>query len=124
MSEKTRILVVDDDAALGRTCARMFRKAGHEVVVVETAAAAWGLLQSDEKFDLLLTDVQMPGQGGDWLHERVNEQVKLDDMAVIAMTGNCDCDEAQALVAKGVPVIGKPFDPAELIVMIAQLTHG
>ena len=55
-----RVLVVEDNAAVRRVVARQVRHLGYRVVEAERAAAALELLQS-EPFDLLLTDIVMPG---------------------------------------------------------------
>src|SRR5881394_3377619 len=59
----TRVLIVDDDATTLASIARTFRLAGHEAVVCDNAARAIALLQQ-ERFDIVFSDVVMPGKDG------------------------------------------------------------
>src|SRR5262245_6896244 len=59
----TRILIVDDEAATLASLSRAFRLAGYEAVVCDTAARAIALLRH-EQFDLVFSDVVMPGKDG------------------------------------------------------------
>jgi two-component system nitrogen regulation response regulator NtrX len=59
----TRVLIVDDDASTLASIARTFRLAGHEAVVCDNGARAITLLQQ-ERFDIVFSDVVMPGRDG------------------------------------------------------------
>jgi two-component system, NtrC family, nitrogen regulation response regulator NtrX len=59
----TRILIVDDEAATLASLSRAFRLAGYEAVVCDNAARAVSLLKN-EPFDLVFSDVVMPGKDG------------------------------------------------------------
>jgi two-component system OmpR family response regulator len=59
----SRILIVDDDQTTLASLARAFRLAGYEAVVCDNATRAIGLLKND-RFDLALSDVVMPGKDG------------------------------------------------------------
>jgi two-component system nitrogen regulation response regulator NtrX len=59
----TRILIVDDDQTTLSSISRAFRLAGHDAVVCDQATRAIALLQQ-ERFDLVFSDVVMPGKDG------------------------------------------------------------
>jgi DNA-binding NtrC family response regulator len=59
----TRLLIVDDDQSTLASLSRAFRMAGYEAVVCDNAARAITLLKS-ERFDLVFSDVVMPGKDG------------------------------------------------------------
>src|SRR5216110_3065274 len=59
----SKLLLVDDDANTLASLSRAFRLAGHEAVVCDNAARAIALLQQ-ERFDIVFSDVVMPGKDG------------------------------------------------------------
>jgi CheY-like chemotaxis protein len=65
-----RVLVVDDEPAIGRALARLLERDLHHVVVVGRGEDALHLLLS-ERFDVILCDVTMPEMTGIELYERL-----------------------------------------------------
>ncbi|MGA9882171.1 MAG: sigma-54 dependent transcriptional regulator [Candidatus Acidiferrales bacterium] len=63
MALKAHILVIDDDPNTLASLARAFRLAGHEAAVCDNAARALDLAK-EQRFDLILSDVVMPGKDG------------------------------------------------------------
>src|SRR6476659_3051445 len=57
------LLIVDDDANTLASLARAFRLAGHEATVCDSAVRALELVKS-QPFDMMLSDVVMPGRDG------------------------------------------------------------
>ena len=63
MPQKAHLLIVDDEANTLASLSRAFRLAGHEATVCDNAAKALELAKS-QPFDLILSDVVMPGKDG------------------------------------------------------------
>ena len=59
----SRVLIVDDDQTTLASLSRAFRLAGHEAVVCDSAARAMALIR-DDRFDVVFSDVVMPGKDG------------------------------------------------------------
>lgn len=107
---RSRILVVDDVAAVRRTIERTLERAGHEVVSLGDAWEAWRRLEA-ESFDLLLTDLGMPGLGGMDLLEGLRKRDP--ELPVIILTGAPSTESAmQAVRLAATAYLQKPI-PAE-----------
>ena len=63
MPLKANLLIVDDDASTLASLSRAFRLAGHEATVCDNASRALDLAKADN-FDLIFSDVVMPGKDG------------------------------------------------------------
>ncbi len=105
---RRRVLVADDDPELRRTVSRMLRRAGFEVVDVDTGFKAISALEKDP-FDVVVSDVQMPDGGGlDLL--RAVRRVDLD-IPVLLMSGQPSLQAAAAAVEYGAfRYLTKPLD--------------
>jgi two-component system, cell cycle response regulator CpdR len=104
-----RILLAEDDAATRDLVQRALGLEGHEVVVTQDGAEALEKLQAAlTRFDVLVTDVQMPGLDGIALVEKglaVSPKLR-----VVLMSGFADeLSRAAHLKAKISRVITKPF---------------
>src|SRR5258708_14744649 len=70
LPKKAQLLIVDDEANTLASLARAFRLAGHEATGCDNAAKALELAKA-QRFDLILSNVGMPGKGGRGLLEEV-----------------------------------------------------
>jgi DNA-binding NtrC family response regulator len=102
-----RILLADDDKGALDLVRRALELDGHAVVTAEDGSEAQSLVSAGG-FDLLVSDVQMPGLDGISLaKEAVARQPRL---RVVLMSGYADgLDLAGPLVARGARVLVKPF---------------
>jgi len=66
-------LVVDDDPAVLELLAEMLAELGCEVITLQDSAAALAALAQDQRIELLLTDINMPGLQGMNLRNRQNK---------------------------------------------------
>ena len=66
----TRILVIDDDAAVGKMIAHILRMA-HDVVIEASPRSALARLGSDRRFHLILCDITMPELSGIQVYEAI-----------------------------------------------------
>ena len=92
------ILVVDDDLAVGRAIARVLGRRGSDVVVVHDGQAAIDALLA-RRFDVILSDIQMPGMSGVDLLSIVRAYDL--DVPVILMTGAPSLETAMEAVSLG-----------------------
>jgi CheY-like chemotaxis protein len=102
-----RILLADDDAAARDLVQRALAGDGHQVVATHDGAEALEKLQGST-FDLLISDVQMPGVDGIELIEKA--LAVAPKMRVILMSGFAgELDRAKHLKSKIAREISKPF---------------
>ena len=95
---KRSVLVVDDDEALGRTLRRVLEAADFEVVVAQNGTMAVQLIMS-RSFDVIVTDIQMPGMTGVELLGIVRAYDL--DVPVILMTGAPSLETAMEAISLG-----------------------
>jgi DNA-binding NtrC family response regulator len=93
--ERASLLLVDDEPAVLRVTQRLLERRGYQIIACNSAEEALSWL-GREVFDVVVSDVQMPGIGGLGLLRAVHEQDA--ELPVILVTGN-PSEETQ-LVAK------------------------
>jgi two-component system chemotaxis sensor kinase CheA len=80
------LLFVDDSAFFRNMLTPVLKAAGYEVTPVAGAREAMSLLKSGRRFDVLVTDLDMPGMDGFALAEEVRKEARLADMPIIALS--------------------------------------
>ena len=113
------ILLVEDDEQVRNLSVRALKLSGYRVTACENGMAALSTLEKGDDFDLLLTDVVMPGMDGAQLARKVRE--RLGKLPVLFMSGYTDEKlSAFEIRAEGCSFLGKPFTPLELQKAVAE----
>jgi len=116
VSAKAHILIIDDDANTLASLARAFRLAGHDATVCDNAARALELAKG-ERFDLILSDVVMPGRDGIALLE----DFKAIGLAspVVMMSGQASIEMAVKATRLGASdFLEKPISSEKLLMTV------
>ena len=114
----SRILVIDDEDVIRALVMEILETAGHEITGAESAEGALALLEDDE-FDLVVSDVIMPGLSGLELLEAVRS--RRASLPVVLVTGAGTYDTlSQALTRGAAGLVTKPFAHAELQAAVAD----
>jgi CheY-like chemotaxis protein len=118
-----RILMVDDEPALGQLVQRLLRP-DHEVVVQVAARAALQLLSVDPAFDVILCDLMMPDMTGMDFHKELSRSAPELARRLVFMTGGAFTPAAQKFL-ESVPNcrLDKPFSAETLRKTIAKTTR-
>lgn len=112
------ILLVEDDRNTLNGLVEILTEEGYEVTGVESAEKALFLLQSHQ-YDVLLTDLRLPGIDGSELFDR--SQHILPDMKTIVITAYSSVKEAVELMKRGLyEYLTKPINLDELFVVIKK----
>ena len=118
-SQQGRILVVDDDPALGEYLVRVLRSGGYDVTHEMSSEDALSRVQADQ-WDLLITDIELPGMNGLELLERTHAIVP--GLPVALLTGYPSVDYAvTALRGSAAEFMMKPVSRHDLLAKAAEL---
>jgi DNA-binding response OmpR family regulator len=107
------ILIIDDEAPLRQTLARILQRAGHQVTTAESGEMALSML-SNTPFDLVYMDIRMPGMPG--LEALKIVHSSQPDLPVVLFTAQPDLHSAvEALRLGATDYLLKPLQPHILI---------
>jgi nitrogen regulation protein NR(I) len=117
-SQHARILLIEDDQAIAATLRRILVDEGYEVVIETTGEG--GLVRvKDGSFDVVITDLKLPGLSGlDLVRELHPTQPRLP---IVMMTAHGTTETAiEAIQAGAFDYVLKPFEMPELLKMVKQ----
>ena len=115
------VLVVDDQADARVLVERVLSARGARVVVAESTEQALVEL-GNEAFDVLISDVSMPGRDGYDLVRHVRSRTP--DLPAIALTAFARREDEARALAEGYSFhLAKPVGPARLVAAVARLAH-
>lgn len=104
-----RVLYVEDDPGVRSFVDMLLTSEGHDVTAVDTAEAGAQALQAG-RFDVVLTDYNLPGENASWMLSVARECGALNGTPVIVLTGALDPEGVE-----GCRVLHKPVDIAVLL---------
>jgi signal transduction histidine kinase len=117
---RSRVLLIDDEPALLRSMRRILTE--HEVVCVESARQALSLLADGSRFDVIVSDLMMPGMTGIELYDELARQRPEYAPRVIFVTGGTLNDKIDRFLGSiPNPRLEKPFGSDELKRTIDEL---
>ena len=115
-----KILIAEDDNSMRNFLEIALKKAGHEVQSCEDGLGALSALDKNNKFDLLLADIVMPGMDGIELSQKATEKspalkvMFITGFAAVAMGANNPAHQ-------NARVLSKPFHLKELVNQVDTL---
>lgn len=118
MTQKSQILLIDDEPESSQTLSRLLIQDGYRVKHTQTGEEAFALLKKT-KFDLIISDLLLPGVSG----IDILKQVKIDspETSVILITGNASAETAVEAMKEGaLDYISKPFNFERLRIQVAK----
>lgn len=122
MTEPSAVLVVDDDEAVGRVLAALLTQDGHRATWVSSGEAALAILEK-RAFDLVISDVRMPGLSGLELLKVL--RAKSPELPVILLTAHGTVPMAVDAMREGAAdFMLKPFDREEVLFVVKKTLSG
>jgi PAS domain S-box-containing protein len=122
-AESERVLLVEDDPAVRMLAFELLEDMGYRVVAADTAESALEVL-ADGEFDLLLTDIVLPG-GMNGVEMSLQMLERRPGLKIVYMTGYADDALADHDLPEGDSAfLSKPFRKAELSLVLDNVLHG
>jgi two-component system nitrogen regulation response regulator NtrX len=116
LARKAHLLLVDDDPNTLASLSRAFRLAGHEATVCDNAARAAELIRT-ESFDVILSDVVMPGKSGVELLEDLKKAGVKTPIVLISGQANIEM-AVKATKLGALDFLEKPISTDKLLVTV------
>ena len=89
----TKVLVVDDSAFFRNMMKPLLSVAGYDVTMVEDAETALGLHEAGRDFDLIISDIEMPGMDGFAFAEAVKDRDRWSQTPIVALSSRADPED-------------------------------
>jgi two-component system, chemotaxis family, chemotaxis protein CheY len=118
-----KVLIIDDSITMRQMVAFTLEKAGHEVHSAESGIAALKITDK-ERFDLFITDLNMPGMNGLELIKELRMRQASRSKPILVLTTEADAEKKAAGRAAGATGwIVKPFDPNALLAVLPRVLN-
>jgi DNA-binding response OmpR family regulator len=122
-AEVTRVLVIDDEAALRLLCRVNLEAAGMKVSEADEGRSGVEVARA-ERPDVILLDVMMPDKDGWEVLEELHDDERTRDIPIIFLTARAELDDhARGLELGGVDYVTKPFNPVELAGLVRKVVE-
>jgi two-component system, cell cycle sensor histidine kinase and response regulator CckA len=119
-TQRGRVLIVDDEPAVGRALRRILRD--HDVELATSGRQALERLRTDTRFHVVLCDVMMPDLGGKDLYEAVQQGGSGLERRFVFVSGGAFTPGARDFLARVPnPTLEKPFDEAAVKRVVREL---
>lgn len=119
MAGAAKILLVDDEAAVCRTCTKVLAADGHEVSSVPNGDEALDRIENG-RFDVAVLDLKMPGSGGLRVLRAIRKVSPQTEVVVV--TGYPTIENAKESTRLGAfDYMTKPFAPQTLRTVVSQV---
>ncbi len=116
-----RILLAEDTAFFRHVTIKYLEGAGCEVDFAENGEKAWNMLNSDTKYDMLLTDINMPRLNGIELTKKVRSSSTLKNLPVVACTSLGFERDRELGLSAGIDAYEMKLDKERLVKTILQV---
>jgi CheY-like chemotaxis protein len=115
------VLVVDDVPDVTEMIQLLLKHEGYDVSTAESAKDALRLARKNH-YDLVISDIGMPGMNGYELAEALRNLAAYNDTPLIAVTGYSEYDDRSRAVKAGFNVhLTKPIEPTQLLQLMSDL---
>jgi len=121
MNTKLQVLVIDDDAVVGRSFDRVLSEKGYQVSTALNGEQALATMEN-KNFDVVFTDIKMPGMDGLEVTERIKARCPWTPVVVITGYGT-QANEVRASVLGANGFVRKPLTPEMIESVTLKALH-
>ena len=125
MSGKTtkRILVIEDDASAAKLAQYTLQEEGYDVVVAPDGQVGIEMATSEEKIDLIVLDIMLPGMSGFEVSRRLRDEYQMVTLPILMLTAKAGEEERFTwhILTEATAYMSKPADPAALVETVETL---
>jgi two-component system chemotaxis sensor kinase CheA len=121
-ASKRTLLFVDDSAFFRNMLTPVLKAAGYDVTAVAGAQEALSLLKSGRNFDVLVTDIDMPGMDGFALAEAIRKEKRFADLPIIALSSYSSPESIERGREVGFHDYVAKFDRQSLVAALKEQT--
>jgi len=118
------VLIIDDDSSLQKLTAEVLRQNNYDTISFDSASAALEAIRITD-FDIIISDIQMPGMDGFAFIEALRNTTgtKYNNQPIIALTGRTDLSTDVYKKAGFETLVRKPYSPFVLVKTIAAIIN-
>jgi two-component system, chemotaxis family, sensor kinase CheA len=121
VEEVPMILLAEDSTFFLKQVANFIKEEGYNVVKCEDGSIAWNTLNNtDKKFDLVVTDIEMPNMNGFELARRIKDDSRFNHLPIIALTSLASEEDIQQGMESGIDDYQIKLDRERLMNSIAN----
>jgi DNA-binding response OmpR family regulator len=117
--EPLKLLIVEDDIALGDSVNDILQGRGHEIILIRDGKAAWDWLDNNVP-DCVVLDMHLPNVSGIQILDKIRATDRLAQVKVLAVTA--DALIPRLIENKADATFSKPFSAVQLANIISRLT--
>src|SRR5262249_48717585 len=114
------LLFVDDSAFFRNMLTPVLKSVGYEVSAVGSAQEALSLLKNGRRFDVVVTDLDMPGMDGFALAKAIREDARFGDTPIIALAAYASAEAIERGRHVGLSDFVAKFDRQSLIAALKE----
>ncbi len=115
-----RILIMEDEPAIGDVCRRVLTREGLEVDIAINGKVAQDMIEG-KQYDLCLIDIKTPAMNGKELYQWLKQKHPQQASKVIFTTGSVMGGDTMTFIEQsGKPFLPKPFAPDELKAIVRE----
>ncbi|MBO9597148.1 MAG: response regulator, partial [Cohnella sp.] len=121
---RRRIMLIDDDSVNVKVMGNLLTMEGYDIVTASSGTEALSLLERENEWDLIISDVMMPQMSGYELTRCIRDRYSLSELPILLLTARSRPEDIETAFLSGAnDYVAKPTDAKELLSRVRGLTE-